>query len=96
MDRSNLSNAVTAGLDKDLNLVGNQFNLVLTYYFIFFCVFGPLVGVISKQVSAKYSIPVMMTGFGIASLCTSFVENFRQLVACRILVGIFESGFLTT
>lgn len=50
---------------------------------------------LSKQFSAKYSIPVMMLGFGAASLATSFVTNFGQLVACRCLVGVFEAGFLT-
>jgi MFS family permease len=96
LDRSNLSNAQTAGLSKDLGLTGNQFNLILTYYFIPFCICGPPVGLLAKHFSAKYSIPVMMIGFGIASLSTSFVHNFGQLIACRCIVGVFEAGFLTT
>jgi MFS family permease len=95
LDRSNLSNAHTAGLVQDLNMSGNQFSLALTYYFIPFCICGPPAGMLSKQFSAKYSIPVMMLGFGAASLATSFVTNFGQLVACRCLVGVFEAGFLT-
>lgn len=95
LDRSNISNAHTAGLVQDLNLTGNQFNQVLTYYFIPFCLCGPPAGMLSKQFSAKYAIPFMMFGFGIASLCTAFVKNFAQLVACRCVVGLFEAGFLT-
>lgn len=38
----------------------------------------------------------MMVGFGAASLATSFVNDFGQLIACRCIVGIFEAGFLTT
>lgn len=95
LDRSNVSNAETAGLSADLGLKGNKFSLVLTYYFIPFCIFGPPSGMLAKQFSAKFAIPVMMAGFGFASLGTAFVTNFGQLVACRIIVGIFESGFLT-
>ncbi|KND92576.1 putative transporter [Tolypocladium ophioglossoides CBS 100239] len=96
LDRSNLSNAQTGGLSKDLGMVGNQFNLVLAYYFIPFCIFGPPVGMLAKQVSAKYAVPCKMIGFGTASLATSFDTNFGQLVACRIIIAIFEAGFLTT
>jgi MFS family permease len=77
-------------------MTGHQFSLALTYYFIPFCILGPVAGLLSKQFSAKYSIPVMMFGFGVASLATAFVTNFGQLVACRCLVGVFESGFLTS
>ncbi|ETN38618.1 uncharacterized protein HMPREF1541_06655 [Cyphellophora europaea CBS 101466] len=94
LDRSNLSNAHTAGLVEDLRLRDNEFNLALTYYFIPFCICGPPAGVLSKQVSAKVAIPVMMLGFGAASLATAFVTNFGQLVACRCIVGVFEAGFL--
>ncbi|KAH8884942.1 retrograde regulation protein 2 [Thozetella sp. PMI_491] len=96
LDRSNLSNAQTAGLSQDLGLVGNQFNLALTYYFIPFCIFGPPAGMLAKQITAKYAIPCMMVGFGAASLATAYVKNFGQLVACRCIVAIFEAGFLTT
>lgn len=95
LDRSNVSNAQTAGLSTDLGLKGNHFSLVLTYYFIPFCLFGPPSGMLAKQFSAKFAIPVMMGGFGVASIATAFATNFGQLVACRIIVGIFESGFLT-
>uniref|UniRef100_A0A0B7K8I7 Major facilitator superfamily (MFS) profile domain-containing protein n=1 Tax=Bionectria ochroleuca TaxID=29856 RepID=A0A0B7K8I7_BIOOC len=94
--RSNISNANTAGLTKDLHLQGNQFNQVLTYYQIPFIVFGPLVTMPTKQIGANITIPVMIIGFGTPSLATAFVHNFGELVACRVLVGVFESGFLAS
>ncbi|CAI6070555.1 unnamed protein product [Clonostachys chloroleuca] len=94
--RSNIANANTAGLTKDLHLQGNQFNQALTYYQIPFIIFGPLVTMLTKQFGAKITIPVMMIGFGTPSLATAFVHNFGELVACRVLVGVFESGFLAS
>ncbi|CAH0047345.1 unnamed protein product [Clonostachys solani] len=96
LDRSNVANANTAGLEADLNLVGNQFNQVLTYYQVPFIVFGPLLTVVTKLIGAKYSISGMLFCFGIASLATGWARTFGHLVACRVIVGIFESGFLAS
>ena len=96
LDRSNLGNANTAGLSKDLNLQGDQYNLNLTLYYVMFVLFGPVMTVFTKICSAKVSLPVMMLTFGVASACTAAVRNLGQLLACRIFVGIFESGFLAS
>ncbi|CAH0042238.1 unnamed protein product [Clonostachys rhizophaga] len=96
LDRSNVANANTAGLEVDQNLVGNQFNQVLTYYQVPFIVFGPLLTVVTKLIGAKYSISGMLFCFGIVSLATGWARTFGHLVACRVIVGIFESGFLAS
>ncbi|KIM99928.1 hypothetical protein OIDMADRAFT_125871 [Oidiodendron maius Zn] len=96
LDRSNLGNAKTAGLSKDIQLTGNQYNLVLTWYYIPFIIFGPIMTLVTKHFSGKYNLPFMLFGFGIASACTSVVRNYGQLVACRILVGLFEAGYLAS
>lgn len=96
LDRSNLGNANTAGLETDLNLHGNQYNLLLTFYYVVFVAFGPLAGMITKKVSARWSLPGMMVCFGTASAATASVKNFGGVLACRIFVGIFEAGFLTS
>lgn len=96
LDRSNLSNAHTANLEKDLGLVGNQYNQVLTYYQIPFVVFGPFATLCTKRFGAKWSITTMLLGFGSASLATGWVKHFHTLVVCRVFVGLFESGFLAS
>ena len=119
LDRSNVSNANTAGLEDDLNLVGNQFNQsvlrtfffflkkkksiltfhaarVLTYYQIPFIVLGPVFTVVTKMIGARYSLSAMLLTFGTASLATGFVKNYGSLIACRVIVGIAESGFLAS
>ena len=56
--------------------------------------FGPVGTLISKKFSGKYGIPLMLLGFGTASICTAAVKSFPGLVACRFFVGVFESGFV--
>ncbi|KAH8657855.1 major facilitator superfamily domain-containing protein [Xylariales sp. PMI_506] len=96
LDRSNLSNAYTAGLATDTHLVGNQYNQVLTYYQIPFIVLGPGITILTKWLGAKYTISAMLLVFGAASLATGWARSFNSLVACRVFVGAFESGFLAS
>lgn len=47
-----------------------------------------------KQFGAGYSLPAMLLIFGAASLASGFVTLFKQLVACQVIVGAAEAGFL--
>lgn len=96
LDRSNLGNAKTAGIAQDTNLKGDQYNLLLTLYYVMFVLFGPAMAVFTKVCTAKVALPSMMMAFGIASACTAVVKNLGGLIAVRIIVGIFESGFLAS
>lgn len=96
LDRSNLSNAYTAGLSADLGLTGNQYNQILTYYQIPFIVLGPLVTMLTKRLGARWTIPGMLLIFGAASLASGFVKDFESMVVCRVFVGAFEAGFLAS
>lgn len=91
-----MANAKTDNLTKDLNMVGNQYNLILTFYYVPFVLFGPISSVVCRKISAKYGIAGMMMGFGIASTCTAAVKTFSGLFACRFFVGVFEAGFLAS
>ncbi|UNI22830.1 hypothetical protein JDV02_008683 [Purpureocillium takamizusanense] len=93
---NNVSNAHTAGLEEDLGLMGNQFNQVLTYYQIPFIVFGPGITLLTKWLGARWTIPGMLLAFGSASLASGFARDFRDIVICRVFVGAFESGFLSS
>ncbi|CAK7211702.1 hypothetical protein SCUCBS95973_001207 [Sporothrix curviconia] len=96
LDRANLGNAKTNGLEDDLGLVGNQYNQVLTYYYIPYVLCGPLFALITRLITAKYSLTGMMVFFGSFSIATAFAKNFAQLLVFRLFIGVFESGFLAS
>lgn len=79
-----------------MNLKGEEYNLLLTLYYVVFVIFGPAMATFTKICSAKVALPAMMLAFGIASATTAVAKNFGGLAACRIVVGIFESGFLAS
>ncbi|TYJ55971.1 hypothetical protein B9479_003356 [Cryptococcus floricola] len=94
LDKGNLANAKTDGLDKDLGLVGNQYYLMITIFYIPLCLCGTPLSIAAKRFSAARVIPLMMIGFGTCSLLSAAVTNFGGLFALRFLLGIFESPML--
>jgi hypothetical protein len=77
---------------KDLNLVGYRFNWALSIFYIVYLTVEVPSNVILKKVGPKYYIPLLVSGFGLVSLCTAFVESFAGLCTARAFLGIFEGG----
>ena len=92
LDRANIGNARIQGMAKDLNLVGYRFNWALSIFYIIYLLVEVPSNVILKKVGPKYYIPLLVSGFGLVSMCTAFVQNFPQLCVARAFLGIFEGG----
>ena len=93
LDKGNLGNAKTAGLEKDLNLQGNQYNLILSIFFIPFVLTSPFLGALGKMYGPSRILPLMMFTFGSMTLLTVAATNFGGLMALRWILGMAESAF---
>ncbi|KAF7596105.1 hypothetical protein BBP40_003367 [Aspergillus hancockii] len=93
LDRSNLGNAKTDGLEQDLHLVGNQYSTILAVFNVTFCLFDLPSNLLLKKFSGKVMLPLMMVGWGSITLLQCAVYNFAGLLVCRLFMGIFEAGF---
>lgn len=94
LDKSNIGNAAAAGMNEDLKLVGNQYGNVVSLLFVTYVIFETPIAISLKYVGAKFALSFMCLFFGITCLCTSFVTNYHSLLACRMLLGLFESGII--
>ncbi|KAJ6621707.1 major facilitator superfamily domain-containing protein [Mycena sp. CBHHK59/15] len=94
LDKGNVGNAKTAGWDKDIHLVGNQYYILVMVFYVPFCLFGTPLSLFVKRFSAARVLPVMMVGFGSMALLASVAKNFSQIFAIRFFLGIFESPML--
>lgn len=63
LDRSNLGNAKTDGLDADLHLRGNQYSIILAVFNATFCLFDLPSNLLLKRYSGKVMLPAMMLGW---------------------------------
>ncbi|EQB58678.1 major facilitator superfamily transporter [Colletotrichum gloeosporioides Cg-14] len=94
LDRANIGNAKIEGLPEDLNLTGQQYNIALCVFFITYILFE----VPSNMLLLKFKRPstymgILVTGWGTIITLTGLVQNFEGLIAVRVLLGVFESGF---
>lgn len=94
MDRANYAAAKTAGVEDDLGIVGNRSLCALSIYYV-----GNIIGQIpsnlwmAKMGRPAHILSVGMAIFGILSACSGVTQNFGGIVACRFLLGLFESCY---
>ncbi|EKG16496.1 Major facilitator superfamily [Macrophomina phaseolina MS6] len=93
IDRSNIANAKIQGMDKDLRLHGNQYNMAVMVFTLAYVIFGIPANLIFKKFGPK-TLSVMMLFWGITVIGQGVTKTAGGLIACRFLEGIMEAGFV--
>lgn len=94
IDRANIGNARLAGLEKDLHLKGNDYNMLLSIFFIPYIICEVPANMLCKWVGPGWFIPATSLGFGVASVAMAFVTDRSNACGVRFLLGLFETGML--
>ncbi|KGO54610.1 Major facilitator superfamily domain, general substrate transporter [Penicillium expansum] len=94
LDRSNIGNANTAGLQEDLGLVGNQFGTATTLLYATYVPFEGPIAVLLKIIGPKPLLSTCAFCWGITTLGMAFIQNWQGLYACRLMTGLFEAGLI--
>ena len=87
LDKGNLGNAKTDGMDKDLHFVGSQYNIMLSIFYVPYVIFAPPIGMLGKKYGPNRVLPIMMFCFGSATLLASSVKNWSGMMALRWFLG---------
>ncbi|KAI1763793.1 MFS general substrate transporter [Hypoxylon sp. FL1150] len=93
LDRGNIGFAATQGMITDLDLVDTQLNTAVSLFYPLYILSEFPAALIAKRVGFNRVIPAAAACWGFCCLGNGFARNFGDLVACRILMGMFE-GFL--
>ena len=93
LDKSNLGNAKTAGLEKTLKLKGTQYNTILSVFFVPYVLTAPFLGILGKKLGPNRVLPAMMFSFGCFTVLVTAVMNFGGLMTIRWFLGMSESAF---
>lgn len=83
-----------AGFERDLKLKGNDYNSVLSSFYIGCIVFELPSTLANKYVGPRWYIPGIALAFGATTIATGFCTNKANVSAVRFLLGIFEAGML--
>ncbi|KAF2971897.1 hypothetical protein GQX73_g1663 [Xylaria multiplex] len=92
LDRVNIGNARLYGLEEDLGLTPNQFQIAVSILFVTYIIFELPSNLVLKPIGPQRWIAFIAIAWGIIALGTGFVHDFGSLVALRVLLGAFEAG----
>ncbi|CAI4217804.1 unnamed protein product [Parascedosporium putredinis] len=92
IDRANIGNARLAGLEKDLNLQGFDYNMILSIFYISYIIFEIPASVCCKWMGPGWFLPLTSLLFGIVSVATAFTHSRAAICGVRFLLGIFEAA----
>lgn len=88
LDKGNLGNAKTDNMDKDLHFHGNQYNTMLSIFYVPYVVFAPPIGMLGKKYGPHRVLPILMFCFGSATLLSASVKNWSGMMALRWFLGM--------
>ena len=92
LDRSNIGNARIAGMTKDLDLVGNDYQWLLTIFYITYIIFEFQV-LMWKIVQPHRWLAFTVLSWGILATAQAGTHSWSGMMACRFFLGISEAGF---
>ncbi|KAL2280623.1 hypothetical protein FJTKL_12342 [Diaporthe vaccinii] len=92
LDRFNIGNARLWNLEKDLNLTGYEYNIIVLVFYIPYIILELPANYVFNRVEPRKFISVIIFGWGLTMTFAGFCHNFAGLLVSRIFVGIFESG----
>ncbi|ORY19211.1 major facilitator superfamily domain-containing protein [Clohesyomyces aquaticus] len=95
LDRVNLSNARVAGMNQDLRFdIGNRYSIALLVFFVTYFLFELPTILLLRPIGPKNLLNGLAVSWGAVMVGMGFVDDWRLIVVCRMLIGIFEAGFL--
>ncbi|KAK1232371.1 hypothetical protein PQX77_004493 [Marasmius sp. AFHP31] len=87
-------NAKIAGIEKDLHLVGFDYNIALTVFYIFY-IATEIPSNLALKHFGSWWLAAMVTTFGLVAIGTAFVTTYGGLLVTRVFLGMAEGGTLS-
>ena len=92
LDRSNLANAYVSGMQEDLKMHGNEYNIVNTVFTV-----GYIVGMIPNnlillKIQPRYWLTFCLLSWGLLTLGLYKVKNYKEICVIRFFQALFESS----
>ncbi|KAH8160043.1 hypothetical protein CIB48_g8197 [Xylaria polymorpha] len=92
LDRGNIGNAKIEGLQEDLKITNDQYNLCLTVFFFSYAAFEVPSNLLLKRLRPSRWLPIIMIGWGTVMTLMGIVQNFQGLLSARFFLGVAEAG----
>ena len=88
-----MSYSVVAGMDEDLDLVGNRYTIIVLVFFPFYILFNVVATVLARKLGPRPFLAGITLAFGLVVIGFGLAKDWTTLIGLRILLGVFESCF---
>ncbi|KAA6411638.1 MAG: MFS general substrate transporter [Lasallia pustulata] len=92
LDRVNIGNARLYGMEEDLGLKGNEYQIAVSLLFVTYTTSELPSNLVLKKFQPSKWISIITTLWGIIATLTGVTHTYGELIACRILLGLVEGG----
>ncbi|KAH8681910.1 MFS nicotinic acid transporter Tna1 [Xylariales sp. PMI_506] len=92
LDRGNIGNAKIEGLQEDLNMQADQYNICLTVFFFTYAAFEVPSNLLLKKLRPSRWLPLIMVAWGTVMTLMGIVQSYQGLLAARLFLGVAEAG----
>lgn len=92
LDRGNIGNAKIEGLQEDLGMTPDQYNMCLTVFFFTYAAFEVPSNLLLKKLRPSRWLPTIMVAWGVVMTLMGIVRGYSGLLAARIFLGVTEAG----
>ena len=93
-DRTNIANALTDTLRRDINVGNTEINIAQTLFIVGFVITELPFNMISKVMGPERFLPITMFLWGVATFSQAFLKNAAGLCAVRFFIGALEGGYI--
>ncbi|KAK5012645.1 hypothetical protein LTR60_004277, partial [Cryomyces antarcticus] len=94
VDRVNIGNARLQGLEKDLQMTGNDFNVTLVVFFVPFILFEVPSNLVLRKLAPSTWLSLEVFLLAIFTIGQGVITTYGGLVTMRFFVGLFEAGLV--
>lgn len=82
-------------MDADLHFnIGNRYSIALLVFFITYFLFELPSTLSMRYIGPRLQLCAVAVAWGVVMLGMGFANDWRVVVVCRMLIGVFEAGFL--
>ncbi|KAK1248636.1 hypothetical protein MKX08_006856 [Trichoderma sp. CBMAI-0020] len=92
LDRVNIGNARLYGLEEDLHLSSEQFQVTVSIFFVTYLLFEVPSNLVLKLFTPRRWVSFIVVAWGIIATLSGLVQSYGALIACRLLLGVVEAG----
>ncbi|KZT56778.1 MFS general substrate transporter [Calocera cornea HHB12733] len=96
LDRANIGNAATDNFTTNLGIPADSINTATSLFIATYVPFMPFTTYIGRRMGQPLFLSIAGFCWGVLTLCQAFIKTEGQLIALRLLIGAFESGFFAT